>query len=608
MAAIDTTNCTNPADMLRNVPLGLSAVLTAVMLGSLLWFSRYGIDYTDESFYLVWISNPFNYPVSVTQFGFIYHPLYWLLGGSVSALRQANIIIIFGLAWAVCNLFLKRLISESLVPRFVLLTISASIATSSLVVLVFAGSWLPTPSYNTLAFKGLLLITMGLLLVDKFTLRQSIFGWVSIGFGGWLAFMGKPTTAAFAGLVVTTYVLAADKLKVRMIIAPLIFFLFLVLSALAIDGSIITFVERYNGRMELLALLGAGHSDALWRLGEFQLQRATTEMFWIAVLTTVAGFFISLFSRARSGLIVSAMQVLILVMGLVSVYRIPGLTGTPDIFQNLLLGSVLLAAIPIGIATLTSSGFFASALPVTHWVWALPFIGFPYAYALGTGDNYWIPISNAGLFLVLLALVFLSHLAAGKEFPRLVLTLAIVVQVISATLLVKGLESPYRQPSPLWKNDHPMDFGQSGGRLVLAQSSGKHISAAREIASQANFPRGTPMIDFTGRSPGVLYLLGANSVGLAWTLGGYPGSAQVVERALKSVPCEQLAEAWLFTEPKGPRPIPESVLASFGASLLDHFEIAGTLISPEGHTQKFFRPTRSKGAATAACENKRAKP
>ena len=51
-------------------------------------YCSHGIDFTDEGFYLNWISNPFLYKASTTQFGYIYHPLFLLVEGNISKLRQ----------------------------------------------------------------------------------------------------------------------------------------------------------------------------------------------------------------------------------------------------------------------------------------------------------------------------------------------------------------------------------------------------------------------------------------------------------------------------------------------------------------------------------------
>ncbi|WVV48786.1 hypothetical protein THH46_08975 [Pseudomonas sp. NA13] len=142
----------------------LSVMGTLLVLGWLLKYSTYGIEFTDESFYLVWISNPFIYDVSLTQFGFIYHPLYRLLDGDIAALRQANILMTFGLAWGLAYVLLSSLAPESREKRIVLHTAAAGLAGS---VLIFFDIWLPTPSYNSLALQALLITSIGLLLAEK---------------------------------------------------------------------------------------------------------------------------------------------------------------------------------------------------------------------------------------------------------------------------------------------------------------------------------------------------------------------------------------------------------------------------------------------------------
>jgi hypothetical protein len=70
-------------------------VSTTIILYWIFKFSAYGIDFTDEGFYLNWISNPFLYKVSLSQFGYIYHPLYNLVDGNIAWLRRVNFFITF---------------------------------------------------------------------------------------------------------------------------------------------------------------------------------------------------------------------------------------------------------------------------------------------------------------------------------------------------------------------------------------------------------------------------------------------------------------------------------------------------------------------------------
>jgi hypothetical protein len=78
-----------------------------------LWYSYFGYDFTDEGYYLNWISNPWIYKASVSQFGFMYHPLYRLVGGDLALLRQCNIFITFGLAWILCLVLLRSIAKEN---------------------------------------------------------------------------------------------------------------------------------------------------------------------------------------------------------------------------------------------------------------------------------------------------------------------------------------------------------------------------------------------------------------------------------------------------------------------------------------------------------------
>ena len=86
----------------------ISASCTVTLLVWILWYCRYGIDFKDEGLYLISIANPFNYSISITQFSFIYHPLYKLLQGNIGLLRQANILMTFSLGWVMVDFFFKK--------------------------------------------------------------------------------------------------------------------------------------------------------------------------------------------------------------------------------------------------------------------------------------------------------------------------------------------------------------------------------------------------------------------------------------------------------------------------------------------------------------------
>src|ERR1700737_1011991 len=142
------------ASAMQWAALTISVVASLSLLGWVLLRCRAGFDFTDEGFYLNWISNPWNFGVSVSQFGFVYHPLYKLVGGDIALLRQANGLILFALGWALCAALVQSVFvgggSTAASQR-------AAAAGAGLVPgaasLSFFDLWVPTPSYNSLALQ-----------------------------------------------------------------------------------------------------------------------------------------------------------------------------------------------------------------------------------------------------------------------------------------------------------------------------------------------------------------------------------------------------------------------------------------------------------------------
>lgn len=588
------------------VMLGLSVLCTLVTLGWVLWYCRYGFDFTDEGFYLVWMSNPYNYNVSATQFGYIYHPLFELLDGNIAVLRQANALITFCLSWLLGNIFLKTVFGNKSLLGIHRIIISAAFATTAVSSLVYAGLWLPTPSYNSLALKALLVAAVGLLLADKHISRASIIGWFLIGASGWLAFMSKPTTAAALGFCAGSYLLFARKFNARLLVIPVITSVgLIVLSAVVIDGSIITFVDRLKNGVEMYRILGGGHTN-LFRFDDLQLGGRG---FLIFVACTVAFYSAAYFSQVNSkslkysGTILSITFVVVI---LAIVLRIVNKTLHVGQFQGLLIWSVPFAAILAGLTRYRLDGLLR--ISRENWLLMLAFMMLPYVYAFGTNGNYWFSAAVAGLFWVLAGLVFLNPIANHPKFLSLLLSLGFAVQMITVILVQGGFETPYRQPQPLRANNYELVIGRPGSSVILSKGFGQYVAEAIGAARNAGFKKGMPVIDLTGQSPGVLYSLGASNIGQVWTVGGYPGSEALAVMMLKKVACQELASAWLLTEPEGPRKLSPDILMSFGANMATDFEVVGRFKTAEGvggynevQIQQLLKPIRFAGDAISAC-------
>ena len=590
----DEQNYSAKQSVVENALVALCAAGTILIISWLIRYSAYGIDFTDESYYLVWISNPFIYDWSINQFGFVYHPIYWLLDGDIAALRQANILITFAFSWGLACSFLASLAVGLKESRINFTVVSASLATSAL---IFFDSWLPTPSYNSLNLQALLIAATGLVLAEKNADRKSIIGWLLIGVGGWLAFMAKPSTALALAVGVFIYLLFARKISIRLLALAMTSALVLLLfSALLIDGSVLDFVNRVKVGFEFAKVLGGGHTlIQILRIDHFEL----SEKLILIVILVAVPLFLALWSMCATnknwqviGVLISiAFFSITVLLTLGQINRAAGLGR----FQGLLIFAVVFAAV---IAALTLGGFQAlKSVSSQQWMIAALFMAMPHIYAFGTSNNYWQTAGAASIFWLLAALTLLGAVTRERASLLLLVPVALAAQAVTATLIQTGLEHPYRQPRPLRLNASNLGVGPQGSALTLAEEYSAYISSAVEAAKAAGFEPNTPLIDLTGQSPGILYAVGAESTGQAWTIGGYPGSLKLANAALARTSCEKIADSWILFEQDGPLSIPAELMYRLGAEFPRNYKRVGTWQTAPGaggyayrRTQDLYRP------------------
>jgi hypothetical protein len=597
--------------------LSIASIVTLSMLVWLLWRCNFGLDFTDESFYLIWISNPFIYQVSASQFGFVYHPLYKLVGGDIVFLRQSNIVITFGLAWILCIFMLRSAYSYKNSDAYLswkdprLLVISAVLASTSLASLVFSGHWFSTPSYNTLAFNALLLAGIGAILSEKVITRTSMGGWLIIGIAGWMAFMAKPTTALALGSCMVCYLILAGKLNIRGIVMSIVIaVILLACSAWIIDGSITVFVKRLSDAVELAKVMQGGHAwSDVFRWDSFKFSGLERIVLSFATLFMFVASLLASYTRPPQkhltmGIVVSLAGI---VLGIIAGLFFPPLSRAP--FQGLQvwaapMGGLLAAAVVFRRKLL-------SAISKKDLALALCFMVFPHVYAFGTNDNYWGSASVVGFFWVMSGVALLCAYLAMERAWRIILQVAIGAQVIMVASLYVGMEHPYRQMRPLRLNTNVVEIGSNNSRLVLNQDVATYLVELRRTATGGGFKSDMPMIDLTGHFPGALFALDAKAIGQAWIVGGYPGSETRATLVFDRVSCQELLAAWVLTEPSGIRKLSDQILWRYGLDLQRDYIEVGRLHAPKGeysvsYEQVMYRPAKLSQEANASCEQKRA--
>jgi len=584
--------------------VALSAIAASIVwVVWILSWARYGLDVTDEASYINAIVNPGLYDLSITQHGFFYHYLFYPFVDDIGMLRILNITVTLALG----VLFGVTLFGGAVAgpqrlgwPQAVAASIPFSFTT-----LLFATNWLVTPSYNALDLQGLLIAATALLLIASPSSRVSYAGCVILAVGGWITFLAKPSSALLLAVVALAYLAATRRLTLsRVILAVAVCALLLVLTAIVIDGSVAGFVTRNIRALALPAALDQ-------RYGVLNLFRLDLPPLWGRdVLLLLAS---SLGVAAVLSLCESARPVPFML----GVAALAGIAALPLLaFAGILMPSawadryqLQILAVPLGIGlfVLPRLRQWRQVQPALARVALVLLLGaLPYVFAFGTNNNYWTQSAMAGIFWVAAGVALLRALQKPGTSQPAIFPIVIPSFAISMTVLLIGMEHPYRQTQPIRLNDQAVTLGKRDAELILSADFAAYFRQLAKIAAAGGFRPATPMVDLTGHYPGALFALGAEVIAQPWIVGGYPGSERLAALALSRVPCATLAESWLLTEPGGRRAISQTVLGDFGMRFQDVGSVDSLTGSyPTVHRQHLLRPVHDTAAVAAACERKR---
>ena len=587
--------------------LAAAAVVSGLLLLRICLAADRGFDLSDEGFNLLGMQDPSRYGLLSTLFGFVLHPIYEAVGGSIATLRRLNFVATFGLGALFFASLLWTTVQSGLLTRSERLLTAVALAASSLALFE---TGLVTPSYNGLALHGTLLAAACTLRVAAPRPWPWLLG---IGFGGWLVFMAKPPASALIALLVLAYIWACSKRPWQSaLVAGGFALLLLVATAFALDGSLLGFVVRLQAAAAQVS--GTDHHlGALFRFDLPPMGRA--QLLGAALAVALGSAPIWLRGRFGAGAVMGRIALGCL---LGAAALAVGLADGGPVKANPAKGILLLAPLVTALIWRWGQGD-RGAAPAGEATWpprearaTLFFLlALPFGYAFGTNNSLWYNMSLAGCFWVGAA-VWLGQnqpsIAHAKE--RLVSVTAVAVAV-SAALVMSGTNYPHRQSRPILEQEVPVAV--RGSQLQVTQATADLVRRATETSQQAGLRPGDFVIDLTGRSPGLVYAIAGTSHGLPWVLGGFPTSSESLLRLLRSIPCDRLATGWLLIEPGGPRSLDaEAGLRSYGAALTADFakvgswpgaEEAGWLGAPG--EQQLYRPARSVPEATSACEKLR---
>jgi len=575
----------------------VAAAASLVLLGTVLWRCRLGFDFTDEGYYLASVAHPSLYVAGTTEFGFVYHPIFQWVTGTVPGLRRANVLVTAGLGWTLCFLLLRRVVvGREVGAAWDNRDLACAALVLSTSTLAWLNYWLPTPSYNSLNLQALLLAGIGFILVGSEKPHFGAGGWIVLGASVWLDMMAKPPSGAALCVVVALSLAISGRFNLRRLaLSASAFAALCLLAAWTLFGSIPGAVERVLVGYKDVLLLQAGHTiSESFRWDSFDLGAGETHAL---IAVSLAVFTATWLAQARfqPGRILAAAVVLASSLACVAIVTgrlVPPVSATR--YQGLQY-----AAAPFGALAALLAGSRGRLLgPGARERLGLVtcFACLPFAYAFGSNTNYWFVASLAAFFWVVAGVVLATAAPAGVTPLRAVLPLAAFAQLGTAIVLFLSMENPYRQTQPLWQDRYAIRVAPNGSGLLVSRDFADYIDGLATQAAASGFKPGDPLVDLTGHYPGMLYLLGAKSIGAPWLIGGYPGSGKLAAAELGRVPRGDLERAWILAEP-APTRLPTWVLTENGMSFPGGWREVGTILSPnaeypEHFVQHLFRPVR----------------
>lgn len=492
-----------------------------VCIGILVPLFGHGFDLTDEGYYL----NSVEYPEFSTSFStwpVAAIPVWIVSFGHVAIYRSLNVALTFLLGFLLARAILKSHLGITAPILASLVGLSA---------LIGLRVWLPTPNYNWLNLQGLMLLWLAIL-----SPRDRVRGALSV-IGFFVVLAAKPTTAVF-GVVLFVAALFVSHIKRKFLEGVIIGFLPILLAHTIAGVSPLTYVTEFEFIRESAGLVGNTRDLLRFDLSTWNTQIRSN--IGVVTFSIAVGALLVLTSAARKCKFGSTLYLGVALLAASFVTLSPSVSALSA--TSLCLAVIVVSQLfgkwitqprkPLGIAE-----------KIRGRGWLIP-IGLsvtPYAYAVGTNTDYYYKMQDALVFVILAAVFVLSQYGVK---PWSLGTLSVVLAVSS---IGYGLGYPYRQNTPLLQQDHSLDVSR-GDNLKVSGQTAEFVTRVSALLGAGGFEKGDPVIDLSGRNPGVVWFLGARPVGGAWVIGGYSGSSELLKLRLKRANCEILTGSWVLRE------------------------------------------------------------
>jgi hypothetical protein len=595
---------------LLGILLAAGAACSLAAVAAYIYFSQSGIDLTDEGFYLNWLEYFNEYPALTTLFAVAYKPIYLLSGKNIQALRILNILLVLaaGIYIQLRAVERPRCEKRNYLYKRDFALIAIIMGPTSLLAL---GSW-TTPSYNHLTYIGCALICCALIPYADYKNEShyipNSLETILLSGGLTLALLGKPSSGLALILVIIIFAATRSKSARFKIFTALGCSLisFAVLTSWTTGGATIL-IEKIMLGKEWIQVLDGGYNPT--RLAVSIIKIILSPLLLIAPLLVslqlrlISGWH-SIDQLRRKDIAITGVSLasIAAILSLLTFFlSANGLTRL-NIFS---LSLVVATAI-----TVNHSGKWQNLAACLKNKGIIPYYGaitialIPFCYGFGTNTSIWIKALSTSSIYTALTLKMLSSSSSAviAKWKDGIIACCILSLLLSMPGISRPIVHPYRQDQPKWTYKNLLTISPANQSIYVSESIYNYVAEAQELLNKNGFTLGNPIIDMTGQSPTLVYVLGGKAVGQAWMIGGYPGSSKLAKKAISQIKKDDLERAWIITEENGPRSLALSALTENGMDInnINQYAYVGTITAPKGaggndhkREQSFYRPANS---------------
>jgi len=539
----------------------LPAICLIGCVGVFVWASDRGYDINDEAYYLVWAFDPYSYHISISQFGYLWHPIYRLVEGNIGLFRivSASALLICAITFASA---LNRFSDDHLAPRSENLPIVLGLGAT---IFWFFATWVAVPGYNELNLCALLLFFSGLMFATpesrpngKKSFSQTIYPALLSGASvGVIALVKPPTCIAAIALGLGWLVLLRPP-------RALFFFCVSVISAVVvlsisiwmIDGSFAAFLRRLFVALEIYRLMGRPgdiHGIVNSILGPFSQDRIWKIFPAIALGAAIFGICYGICAMATGQMKRDKKLQRIASYSLIVTLGIYVAVARQVDLQAILVWYNFHAwyfTFPIMAGALMLLLILTESIEPVRWkrqLAAAALVGSaPIAYSFGTDVTLLRHMVGASVFWAGSAMLICAMAPPDKRTELIGVT-TFLCGAVTIGLLTGVVLAPLASEAPLFQQTQPLTVGPDGARLFVDPATAGYIKSFQHMAGSAGFRAGMPIIDLSEFGPGIVFALSGSVPGLPW-LGDHPdASMRAAVAVLKPIPQAQLRRAWIIT-------------------------------------------------------------